>query len=100
MSGLTPTLRPTLKQDEAWQLLLDNVTRFLLFGGGAGGGKTWLYCEWLLVWAYRFPGSRGFMARNELKRLMNSTYVTWGKVLAYHNIPRSDWALDGKYNVI
>jgi hypothetical protein len=72
----------------------------LLFGGGAGGGKSWLYCEWLLVWAYVYPGSRGFIARNELKRLMNSTFITWGKVCAHHGIPRDDWALDGKYNVI
>jgi phage terminase large subunit len=31
---------------------------------------------------------------------MNSTFVTWGKVCAFHGIPRSDWSLDGKYNVI
>lgn len=47
-----------------------------------------------------FPGSRWFIARNELKRLMNSTFVTWGKVCAHHGIPRDDWSLDGKYNVI
>lgn len=100
MSGLTPTLRPTLKQDAAWRYLLDTVTRFILFGGGAGGGKTWLYCEWLLVWAYQYPGSRAFIGRNELKRLMNSTFVTWNKVCVHHGIPRDDWQLDGKYNVI
>jgi hypothetical protein len=66
----------------------------------AGGGKTWLYCGWLLVWAYFNPGSRGFIARNELNRLMNSTYVTWTKVCAYHHIPENDWKLDGKYKVI
>lgn len=97
---MKPTITPTLKQHEAWKLLQDNTTRYLLFGGGAGGGKTWLYCEWLLVWAYFYPGSRGFMARNELKRLMNSTFVTWQKVCSHHKIPREDWSLDGKYNVI
>jgi hypothetical protein len=40
------------------------------------------------------------MARNELKRLMNSTFITWTKVCAHHKIPRGDWQLDGKYNVI
>jgi hypothetical protein len=40
------------------------------------------------------------MARNDLKRLMNSTYITWLKVCAYHHIPKDDWRLDGKYNVI
>lgn len=97
---ITPTIKPTHKQEAAWDKLLDEDTRFILFGGGAGGGKTWLYCEWLLTRCYMFPGSRWFIARNELKRLMNSTFVTWGKVCAHHGIPRDDWALDGKYNVI
>ncbi|WP_142249761.1 terminase family protein [Bradyrhizobium sp. UNPF46] len=80
--------------------MLDATTRFILFGGGAGGGKTWLYCEWLLTQCYLFPGSRWFIGRNELKRLMQSTYVTWCKVCAFHGIPKSHWTLDGKYNVI
>jgi hypothetical protein len=69
METITPTIRPTPKQEQAWQKLQDLTTRFLLFGGGAGGGKTWLYCEWLLTWAYFYPGSRGFIGRDELKRL-------------------------------
>ena len=47
METLTPTIRPTPKQELAWEKLLDLVeklldlvTKFLLFGGGAGGGKT------------------------------------------------------------
>jgi hypothetical protein len=31
---------------------------------------------------------------------MNSTHVTWVKVCAYHNLPQSQWKLDGKHNVI
>jgi len=100
MKTIKPVLRPTVKQEAAWDKLLDLSTRFLLFGGGAGGGKTWLYCEWLLTQCYQHKGSRWFIARNELKRLMASTYVTWGKVCAHHGIPRGDWQLDGKYNVI
>jgi len=93
-------LVPTLKQHECWQYLHDTTTKFIGFGGGAGGGKTWLLCEFALINAYLYPGSRGFIARNELKRLMNSTYITWTKVCKHHNIPQEDWSLDGKYNVI
>jgi phage terminase large subunit len=100
MKTVTPELRPTIKQEAAWNKLLDKVTRFLLFGGGAGGGKSWLYCEWLLTQCYQHPGSRWFIGRNELKRLMSATSVTWTKVCAHHQIPKSDWKLDGKYNVI
>ncbi len=97
---MIPEIRPTKKQHEAWEVLKDDTTKFLLFGGGAGGGKSWLYCEWLLTNAYFYPGIRQFMARNELKRLMNSTYITFTKVCRHHGIPDNDWSLDGKYNVI
>ena len=93
-------LIPTLKQHEAWTYLHDDITKFIGFGGGAGSGKSWLICEFSLTNAYLYPGSRGFIARNELKRLMNSTYITWTKVCKHHNIPQEDWTLDGKYNVI
>ena len=39
-----------------------------------------------------YPGSREFMARNELKRLMNSTFITWSKVCAFDGFPRDDWS--------
>lgn len=95
------TLKPTVKQDQAWQYLLnDDTIKFIGFGGGAGAGKSWLICEWALVNAYLYPESRGFIARNELKRLMNSTFITFGKVAKHHNISPNDWSLDGKYNVI
>ena len=69
-------------------------------GGGAGGGKSWLGAEWLLTNCYRYPGTRWFIGRNELKRLMSSSYITFGKVCKLHNIPRDDWKLNGQYNFI
>lgn len=93
-------IQPTPKQYVAWQYWLDKLTRFILLGGGAGGGKSWWICEKRLYEAYVYPGIRSFIARKELKRLMQSTFVTWNKVCKYHNIPKEDWWLDGKYNVI
>lgn len=97
---LIPQLRPTFKQHLCYQKLFDDFTRFIGFGGGAGGGKSWVGCEWLLQNCYRYPGSKWFIARKELKRLMASTYVTFQKVCSYHNIPRTDWRLNGQYNYI
>ena len=97
---MTPTLRPTLKQHEAWTKLLDNTTSEILFGGGAGGGKSWLFCEWLLTNCYKYPGTKWFIAREELKRIITSTYFTWTKVCKYHGIPTTDWKLNGQYNYI
>jgi phage terminase large subunit len=100
MPTLTPTIRPEPKQHLAWQKLRDQITSFIVFGGGAGGGKSWLGCEWLLTNCYLYPGSRWFIGREELKRLMQSTYVTWTKVTKHHGIPASDWKLNGQYNYI
>jgi len=93
-------LVPTLKQDKAWTLLNDSVTSFLLFGGGAGGGKSWLGCEWLLVNCYRYPSSKWFIGREELTRLKSTTLLTWYKVCAYHKIPRDDWKYNGQDHYI
>ncbi len=83
-----------------WKKIWDKKTKYIFFGGGAGGGKSWLIAEWLLTNCYFYPGSKWFMGRNELKRLMASTYVTFTKVCQYHNIPRTDWKLNGQYNFI
>jgi hypothetical protein len=94
----TPTIKPTKKQHEAWQAL--NKYDVVFLGGGAGGGKSWLICETRLVNCYFYPGYKSFIAREELKRLMQSTFITWNKVCQYHKIPKSDWRLHSDYNYI
>jgi phage terminase large subunit len=91
-------VKPTLKQHEAWNALKTHSNVF--FGGGAGGGKSWWLCETRLVNCYLYPGYKSFIAREELKRLMASTYLTWCKVCAYHNIPKEEWSLNGQYSYI
>ncbi|MFZ4401891.1 MAG: phage terminase large subunit [Bacteroidales bacterium] len=92
------TLHPTLKQHEAWEAL--KTSREVFFGGGAGGGKTWWLCETRLVNCYLYPGYKSFIGREELKRLMGSTFITWAKVCKFHNIPETEWKLNGQYNYI
>jgi phage terminase large subunit len=102
MTTITPTIRPTPKQQKAWDVLSFNnrVKKFVGFGGGAGGGKTWMACEWLITNCYMYPNSRWFIGRQELTRLKKSTFVTFKKVCRYHKIPDADWHLDGQNNVI
>lgn len=101
-------LKPTWKQHLCYKAL-DNpvydekglpITREVFFGGSAGGGKTWLICESRLFNALRYPGYKSFIGRAELKRLLQSTYVTWIKVCNFHKIPKDEWKLDGQLNVI
>lgn len=94
------TIKPTPKQHQVYQALNNPNITDVFFGGGAGGGKTWLICESRLINALRFPGYRSYIAREELKRLMQSTFVTWSKVCKHHNIPDGTWKLNGQYNYI
>lgn len=100
MREINPKIRPTVKQDTAYQFLWDKKTRFLGFGGGAEGGKSWLGAEWLLTNCTRYPGTKWFIGRNELKRLMASSYATFKKVCTFHDVPDSEWTLNGQYNYI
>lgn len=97
---MKPTIEPTVKQHQAYELLKDNKTRFLLFGGGKGGGKSWLGCEYFMTNCYFYPETRYFVARKNLEDLMKSTYVTFQKVFKYHKIPVEDWSFNGQHRSI
>lgn len=68
------------KQTRALDYLEDNVTTEILYGGGAGGGKSILGCYWLLKMCMKYPGTRWVMGRNEMKTLKETTLVTFFKV--------------------
>ena len=100
MIQITPTIKPTIKQYEAWKKLLDRETEFVYFGGGKGGGKSWLGCEWLITNCYKYPETRWYLGRRELKRLMSTTFQTFLKVCKFHDIPNDDWKVNGNQNYI
>lgn len=94
------TIRPTLKQHEAYEALKAPGKDIIFLGGGAGGGKSWWICESRLLNALRYPGYKSYIGREELKRLMQSTFLTFLKVCKYHNVPEHLWKLNGQYNYI
>ena len=85
------------KQLEAFKILQDSVTTELFYGGGAGGGKSYLGCFWLIKNCLAYPGSRWLMGRARLKTLKESTFLTFLGIL-------KDWGLkkdkDWRYNAM
>jgi len=47
-----------------------------------------------------YPYTKWFIGREELARLMKSSYITFEKVCKHHGISRDDWKLNGQYNYI
>src|SRR5258708_14199932 len=84
--GKKPDIFPSRTQQQGWDRLMDKITLFILYGGSAFCGKSWLGCEWLFVMATSYSGTKWFMARNELKELRDSTLLTFYKVLRHHGI--------------
>jgi hypothetical protein len=75
-------LNLTYKQTEALEVLEDhdNGINELLFGGGAGGGKSALGCYWLAKMCILFPGTRWLMGRAKLKTLKDTTLQTFYEI--------------------
>lgn len=74
------------KQLELMLLLADEVSEEILYGGAAGGAKTWAGCEWLLWACMAYPGTRWFIGRQHLTEIRESTIQTMFKVFAKHGI--------------
>jgi hypothetical protein len=68
------------KQQEALRLLTDNSIEEIVFGGAIGGGKTYLGANWLFFMCLGFPGTKWFIARNELGKLIESSFRTFEEV--------------------
>ncbi len=83
------------KQEKALQILTDKVTTELLYGGAAGGAKSWTGAAWLTFSALAYPGTKWFIGREELKRLRDSTYITFLKVCKAYGLKEGT---DYKYN--
>ncbi len=87
-----------LKQDEALHILTDNTTEEFLYGGAAGGAKSWTGCVWLLFMCVLYPGTRWFIGREELKRVTESTLMTFYKVCKAYGF--KEFRYNGVYHFI
>lgn len=88
------------KQDDAYKLLTNSNERFICFGGGSRGGKSWLGWFWLVSGCLENPGTRWFCGREELKRLRNTTLQTFFKVVKEYDIPDDLYHYNGQDHFI
>src|SRR5574343_805992 len=86
---------PTPRQHKCFDYLTDDTTRYVLYGGAKGGGKSYLLCMWALIWSKMlcdklklFPSEHpipiGFLGRKQAVDFKKTTLETWLK-----NIPPS-----------
>jgi hypothetical protein len=66
-----------IKQEHAVYYLKDNITKEILYGGAAGGGKSALGVLWLIEQCQTYPGTRWLMGRSKLKTLKETTLNTF-----------------------
>lgn len=76
------------KQTIALDYLEDDTTEEVLFGGSAGPGKSTLGCYWQLKNRFKYPGSRGFIGRVEMKVLKDTTLKTFFEVAEMQGLKR------------
>lgn len=76
----------TPKQSTAIRHLFDNETSEVLFGGGAGGGKSYFGCSWIIDACLKYKGIRCLIGRSKLDNLKKTTLNTFFEVCA-------DWGM-------
>ncbi len=89
---------PQYKQDLAYQAWDNDAVDDVVFGGFAGGGKTWWTCEVQMRDALQWPDTRYFIGRKELDTLMKTTFVTMTqKVLPFYHLEQGKhWEFNGQ----
>lgn len=87
----------TNKQIKALNLLFDESTLFVGYGGGARSGKTLLECFWITFNSLAYPDTGWFLSRKELKRLRLTVLRTLLKLFKFFGLEKD---VDYKYNQI
>ena len=91
----------TKTQKECLKYLFDNKTKEVLFGGAAGGGKSWVGVSYLILMALKYPNTRYLMGRSKLDALKKTTLNTFFEVCTAWNLKAiEDYTFNGSSNII
>ena len=94
-------MRLNKKQTQALDILEDKKINELVFGGGAGGSKSFLGCYWILKSCLKYPGIRCLIGRAHLKTLKETTLNSLFEVMKIQGIKKdTHFTYNGQSNVI
>jgi hypothetical protein len=97
----TINITPTRRQSQAWKHLTDDKTNIVLFGGSAGGGKSWLGCLWITTLCLNHRGIRCLIGRSVLTQLKLTTLNTLFDLLGSMGMRSGEhFSFNGQSNVL
>lgn len=88
------------KQKKALEILTDQQSdvRYLLYGGAAGGGKSYTGWLWLILNCLAYPETAWFFSREQLKDARKFGGQTFREVIKKTGIPKSFFTYNGADN--
>ena len=91
----------TKTQGQAIKYLFDNNTTEILYGGAAGGGKSFIGCAWIILLCIKYPKTRYLIGRSKLDTLKKTTLNTFFEVCSLYNIKSGQhYTFNGSTNII
>jgi phage terminase large subunit len=91
----------TSTQKECLRYLFDGKTKEVLFGGAAGGGKSWVGVSYLILMSLQYKGTRYLMGRSKLDALKKTTLNTFFEVCNAWNLKSGEhYTFNGSSNII
>lgn len=91
---------PTDKQVKTLELLNDDVTTILGYGGSARSGKTIIECTAIIIECLAYDGIAWGLARKELTTLKKTALLTLFKQMQFYGLDDNDYKYNQQANEI